>query len=375
MKLLISFFVFVFVNGVFSLEKGEECTQSNCVSNRGFFTENSMTSHWKKYFRHQSKTFVFKFSGIEDPAFLAEIWIKSHYYGSFQKVDEISGGGDKIVALKAYEVSITIFSIIKKVQFTVEYFAGCDLVTKIQEYPASLNVESSCSIFVPRIYDSSSRQHTDATGVFLKNVPAGLNVTLDDIITGENILNVDNATEFEFGMPEKNSSVSFYTNLDSKLSSVSSIFLLTFETSDDVVDLTKTTFDYYALSEYENECFNKERDCEYGLLDELTYIINCNKRKCPVFEKLISLIPTEIDDLSGRSSVPSYCKKKKFLLFPKIGFNTWKRNVCIRLKDNPLLCDNLRRRTRSSIVSGCRRAFCINVKKNFCEKKDNQLFS
>jgi len=367
MKLLISLFVFVFVHEVFSLEKGEECIHPNCVFNRGFFSENSLINHHKKFFSHQSKTYVFKFSGIEDPTFNAEIWIKT------QKVDEISGGEDKVVALKdAYEASITINS---RVPFTVEYFVGCDLElhSELQEYPASLNVESSCSIFVPRIDDSSSRQHTYTTGVFLKGVPEGLTVTLDNIITGENILNVDNTTAFEFGMPEKSNSVRFFTNLENTLSSVSSIFLLTFETYD-AVDLTETTFDYYALSEDENQCFNEERTCEYGLYDDLEYMIFCNKGNCPVFEKLTSLIPIETDNLSGRSSVPSYCKQNKYLLFPKKIFNKWKNGVCKRLKYRPYLCDNLRN-TSNALLSGCRRAFCINVKKNHCEKKNNKLFS
>ena len=62
--------------------------------------------------------------------------------------------------------------------------------------------------------------------------------------TGENILTVDNATDFDLAMIQKSDGINFKSYSDKKLTHASSIYLLTFENLDDA-DLSNTTFDYY----------------------------------------------------------------------------------------------------------------------------------
>jgi len=347
MKLLISLFVFVLVNEAFSSNEVEECSQNICVSNKGYFNEESMgrtfNGYYKEIKRRQLETIVLKISGIQDARYVAAIYISTNGYDS-ALFDVVRGNEDKVVVVKALRVAYITQS---STPFTVSYIAGCDPVTELKGRPASLSVQSPCSVFVPRIYEGSSRQHTSLTAVFLKNVPEGVNVELTDVVTGENILTVDNATDFDLAMIQKSDGINFKSYSDKKLTHASSIYLLTFENLDDA-DLSNTTFDYYALSEYEHSCFNQERDCNYEFLTDEEYAKSCNPEKCPVFEKIIDLIPGSGQDIShGRNYSPlppNHCRKNKDVYFGKVagGFNKWRQRVCLRTKYKPDHCNTLR---------------------------------
>jgi len=330
----------------------------------------TFNGYYKEIKRRQLETIVLKISDIQDARFAAAIYVSTNGY-DFALFDVVLGNEDKVVVVKALRVAYVMQS---STPFTVNYIAGCDLVTELQGYPASLSVQSSCSVFVPRIYEGSSRQHTSLTAVFLKNVPEGVNVELADFVTGENILNVDNATDFDLAMIKKSDGTNFKSYSDKKLTYVSSIYLLTFENLDNA-DLSNTTFDYYALSEYERSCFNQERDCKYEFLTDEEYAKSCNPEKCPVFEKIIDLIPGsgQVISSGGRTYSPlppDHCRKNKDEYFGKVagGFNKWRQRVCLRTKYKPNHCNTLQR--KDPIETACVRIYCKRVKNNFCTKKN-----
>jgi len=372
MKLLISLLVFVLVSDLVSSHEVEECSQQFCESDIGYFNKESMGGvYYKEIRRQQREIIVLKFSDLQDASYAAFIYVSTTGYDS-TLFDVIRGDEDRVVVVDALRVAYVMRS---SASFTVQYIAGCDLVTELQDYPASLNVHSHCSLFVPRIYEGSSRQHTALTAVFLKNVPDGVNVELTDVVTGENILNVDNATDFDLAMIPKSNGTNFKSYSDKKLTHASSIYLLTFENFDDA-DLSNTTFDYYALSEYSLSCFNQERDCNYEFLTDEEYEKNCNTKKCPVFEKIIDLIPS-----SGKVNArqiyapqpPDHCREKKDEYFGKVpgGFNKWRMRVCLRTKYKPNHCNTIQR--KDPVETACVRMYCKRMKSNFCTKK--RLFS